>query len=558
MHAPSYRVLIVGAGPVGLTLALGLARQGVRSLVIDRARQAHTEPRATTLWPRTLEILQQLQALDAVRPHAQVHKSLAPFWPGDAAPLFDVSMRHLCGPTSLPVAWTLPQSQTEAGLARTLTEAGASAIRRGHRLLGFERLTQGVRAVIKPDDAAAYALDTDFLVGCDGASSDVRNQLHLALGGAASQQQAFCADVMATPAFGAALARVHQRVLCDAAGATFGHRVSGDLWRVTGMLAAGEVLTEGHLARRCRSLLPKHQQRIARAHAFVLQDRPSSRYVDGRIVLAGDAAHLRSWTGSQGLNLGMHDAHNLAWKLARACDDGKPGDIALLLHAYQSERRLVTSGDMWAQLLTYANGPWTRPLGWSRVSRIAVGSSLALALTKGPLRAWLGAMAGFGGVRYRHSSLLLGHHVLVGAPAPNVRMVNDHGAAQHMLDGLLGHGLLLLFDAGSGAQVLPALRHGLAGIEGVALRRVVPSSHKVGPMCLGDVHNEAYAHWQAKDGMVALVRPDGYIGWVSAMPPTTEEVWTHVRHALGMVPKAMPSHLHKSTRPLSVSRQASA
>jgi hypothetical protein len=68
-------------------------------------------------------------------------------------------------------------------------------------------------------------------------------------------------------------------------------------------------------------------------------------------------------------------------------------------------------------------------------------------------------------------------------------------------------------------------------------------------MCLGDAQGEAFALWQAKDGMVALVRPDGHIGWVSVAPPNTEEVWTHVRHALGMVPRPLPPQQRHQSRP---------
>lgn len=558
MNLSSHRVLIVGAGPVGLALALGLARQGVRSLVLDQSPFVHTEPRATTLWPRTLEILQQWQVLDLLRPHAEALKSLAPFWANDPRPLFDIAVRSLCGPSSQPAAWTLPQAQTEACLRRAVAESGASEIRQGHRLIGFERLNKGVRCAVQPCGGdKAYHVDSEFLVGCDGPHSTVRRQLKLALGGSEGTQNYLYADVRLGKVDSAALSS--PRLIDDALGATFAHRIQGNVWRLTGTLASEGMHAPSQVVARCARILPEASvEEVLRADTFFLQDRKSARYVDGRIILAGDAAHLRSWSGSQGLNLGIHDAHNLAWKLGRACDDAKPGDIALLLHAYQSERRGAMSLDLLAGILKISNRMWTRPLLRTRVGRSAVGQTLQVALMQAAGQAWLGAAVGFRGPQYSHSSLILGNHPLVGAPAPNVRVVNDHGVAQHLLDGLLGHALLILFDAGSGAAVLPALRHGLAGIEGVALRRVVPSSQRVGPMCLGDAQGEAYGLWQAKDGMVALVRPDGHIGWVSTLPPTTEEVWTHVRHALGMVPRALPTEGHRSRRVEAVQQQVSA
>src|ERR1700722_17759419 len=323
-------VLVIGAGPAGLFAALELARHGVRARVVERASQPHRQARATALQPATLEILQRGGCLDRVL-GASVHVSFARvFDPG----LSCVSELALAG-AGCPWEFqcSLPQWRTEQILTDRLTELGG-AVDRGISVVSVTEREDGVLAGLEEAEAA-------WVIGAGGAHSATRASMGEDLAGSTYPGAALVADVRVT----CGLPRDGSALIGCPAGYVFLAPLPGGRWiSFVGDLDGQEAEALGRdpdpaavtaaVGRRIPADLIRVDD-VAWASTFRMQRRLAPRLADSRRFLLGDAGHLSSPFGGEGLNSGLHDGANLAWKLAlEARGRARPG----LLESFAVER----------------------------------------------------------------------------------------------------------------------------------------------------------------------------------------------------------------------------
>ena len=350
MNAPSTRdtdVLIVGAGPTGLVLALWLARLGVRVRVVDKKAEPETTSRAVAVQARTLELYTQLGLAGAVVERGRklvaanlwvAGKHKARFFFGDMG----------AGLSPFPYALVFPQDEHERLLTDRLAELGVEVEHRTE-LLGFEEAAGRVLASLKRPDGVPEACVAVYIAGCDGAHSTVRETLEIGFPGGAYAHLFYVADVEAT---GAAMnGEVH--VALDATDflAVFPLKAEKRA-RLVGTIGEEsehrhETLSWNDVSKRVIEWMPIDVERVNWFSTYRVHHRVADQFRKGRAFLLGDAAHIHSPVGGQGMNTGIGDAVNLAWKLA-AVLHGRAN--ASLLDSYGPERiafarRLVATTD---------------------------------------------------------------------------------------------------------------------------------------------------------------------------------------------------------------------
>jgi 2-polyprenyl-6-methoxyphenol hydroxylase-like FAD-dependent oxidoreductase len=342
MRSEPVDVLVAGAGPTGLTLALQAADHGASVRVVERRRELYRPSRALIVHSRTLEVLRPLGVTDAllasgdVAPSAQLH-----FRAGlvrarlDTFDLPDSAFPHLL---------LIRQADVEAVLAQALSARGID-IEWGAELVdAAARDGHAVATIRGRDDAEAR-----YLVGCDGAGSLVRRAAGMGWAGRAYRQEVVLADLELDGDLEAGV--IHAVPTADGLVFLFacGERAP---WR---LLATRQVDRNGSAGSTgaavqldvLAALLEQAGLRCAIAGApwsarVPLQHRLAGRFRVGPLFVAGDAAHVHSPAGGQGMNTGMQDAANLGWKLAFAARTaGRPARVETLLNSYELERRPV-------------------------------------------------------------------------------------------------------------------------------------------------------------------------------------------------------------------------
>jgi 2-polyprenyl-6-methoxyphenol hydroxylase-like FAD-dependent oxidoreductase len=334
-------VLIVGAGPTGLALATQLRSFGTRFRIIDRQADRVHESRALAVQPRTLEVLTGLGIADTMveRGNRAVRLQMHADARRTEAPLFDMGLDD----TAYPFLLFLSQAETEAILDQHLAQRDVT-IERGVELTGLEQSPGHVTCTLRHPDGSTETIDTDHVVGCDGVHSTVRTRAGITFAGSAYPQTFVLADLDAE---GLDAGAVH--VHLSPAGMLFFFPLAQPApWRLLGMqpdtglgngpgdqhpdLADLQDLADAYTAGRVRLRDPVWTT------FFRLHHRHAISYRSGRVFLAGDAAHVHSPAGAQGMNTGIQDAWNLGWKLALVSNGTANG---ALLDTYQTERQPV-------------------------------------------------------------------------------------------------------------------------------------------------------------------------------------------------------------------------
>jgi 2-polyprenyl-6-methoxyphenol hydroxylase-like FAD-dependent oxidoreductase len=322
-------VLIAGAGPTGLTLALELARRGVRFRLLEAAAGPFEGSRGKGIQPRTLEIFDDLGVIEALLAAGAPYPKFRTHAGGFSLRAGSIgSFRPRTENVPYPNLWMVPQSRTEAILRARLRVLGGE-VEFGNALATFTHSEQGVLATL----GSGETVRADFLVGCDGGRSNVRKVLGLHLVGESIDDKAMVvADVEMEglerrdwhlwP-----FARGGMLGLCPLPGTALFQFMSQASTVAAGLEHAVHKVT-GHRVRR-----------IAWRSTYQPAVRMVDRYRVGRVFLAGDAAHVHPPSGGQGLNTGVQDAYNLGWKLAHVVRGGPQ----TLLDSYQAERLPVAA-----------------------------------------------------------------------------------------------------------------------------------------------------------------------------------------------------------------------
>jgi 2-polyprenyl-6-methoxyphenol hydroxylase-like FAD-dependent oxidoreductase len=394
-------VLIVGAGPTGLVLALWLTKLGVRIEIIDRLAECGTTSRALAVQGRTLEFYHQIGLAQAVM--ARCHKVAALNLWVKSAPAARVPIETMgLEVTPFPNPVIFPQDEHERLLIERLREAGVEIARRVE-LAGFVDDGRQIRATLRregSEETRSYA----YIAGCDGARSKVREVLATGFPGGTYDHLFYVADIEAAgPPMNGEL-----HVDLDEADflAVFPMKDPGHA-RLIGSVRDSAAQDHEHLRfedvrDRAISNLKIEVRRVNWFSTYRVHHRVAQSFRQGRAFLLGDAAHIHSPVGGQGMNTGIGDAVNLAWKLASSLKD--PANESLL-DSYQPERiafarRLVATTDQVFAGVLNPSAParfirtkivpvlvpallrfnWVRRLAFRTVSQIAVnyrGSALS-------------------------------------------------------------------------------------------------------------------------------------------------------------------------------------
>lgn len=506
-------VLVAGAGPTGLTLAAQLAAFGASVRVVDRRAVPGRESRALVVQPRTLEVLRPIGVTQALLDRGDRAARVQLHLDGRdlAMPFPDIEADD----TAYPFLLVLRQAEIEAALMGHLAAQGRS-VEWGTELLSYRGDETGVVGVLRHPSGRTALMRARYLVGCDGADSTVRRQAGVAFRGGEYRRSVLLADIdldgdLADQAAHVFVGRKGVLILVAvgeharwrllvvqpsraAAGATA--PAADDVRAIVQTASGGRIWA----------------RKVAWTALIPLQHRLAATFRSGRAFLAGDAAHVHSPAGAQGMNSGIQDAVNLGWKLALAAQ-GAASEA--LLDTYSAERRPVarvvlalTHALFWIET---ADNPVVRR---ARVVLAPLAVSMALRLAPLPT---LGFRAiGQQWVRYPHGLAAvdglpkLRHGPGAGHRLPDLPLVRDQVPCR-LHEALATPGFHLLLCGPPHRWDLRRLarfqeRYGsLAGV------------HRLGtgplPGQLYDPSGAALARLGASNGAQYLVRPDGHVGY---------------------------------------------
>ena len=315
-------VMIVGAGPVGLTLALGLAQQGIRSLVLEKKARLDEHSRALVVVARTLDVLASYSVADRFLREGCFLEQLTLYDVDRRERALTLSFAEVASATAYPGLLILPQDRLECLLLDHVLATGLCEVRFGHEFASYKEAAGHVQVSFVDQGGVPTTTSVSFLIGCDGAHSTVRRWSGQDLKGATFPVRVFLCDVALADAGRDALS--FPRFQVRPSGLVGALRYQPRHWRLLGTLAAGEseeqAVSQERLSQLVTHLLGPGPFEQIWTGVFSIHQRLASWFRKGRVLLAGDAAHLSSPAGGQGMNSGMQDAHNLAWKLALVLD----------------------------------------------------------------------------------------------------------------------------------------------------------------------------------------------------------------------------------------------
>lgn len=488
-------VLIVGAGPTGLTLACDLARRGIACLVVDKASELFAGSRGKGLQPRTLEVFDDLGLIDAVLdagapfPSFRMYEGTRVRWTRTVYDMLGAPAPERGHGVPYPNVWLLPQWRTDQLLLDRLLELGGR-IELGTELVDFVQDDTAVTATLRRD-GGLQRVRAQYLVGADGGRSFVRKALGVGFAGETFEtERTLIGDVRAT-----GLTGTHCHILTtgDVTERFSLWSMPGtDYYQFVASVAAEEVpeLTLESV----QKILDERSGRsdiqlsdLKWISLYRVNVRMVDRFRVGRVFLAGDAAHVHSSASGQGLNTSIQDAYNLGWKLA-AVLSGAPDD---LLDTYAAERAPVAADVLGLSTrLHHRNFRDVEPERESPdIFQLKVnyrGGPLAVDARRTPRR------------------------VRAGDRAPDAQ----HGAAR-LFDLFRGvHFTLLGFGTDSAGAVAEVVR-----AQGAKVRAQVIAPGAAA--ATADTVGAAFRNYDldpTEPGTLVLVRPDGYIGVIATDP----------------------------------------
>ena len=501
--AETQDVLVVGAGPVGLVTACHLARHGARVRVVDVLEHPNTESRAVAVHARSLEMLAALGTLPQIEARARRIRAIEMTDGRRGTRLARVELDDLA--SRHPYALDLPQPDTEDVLRERLTELGLS-VERGVELQALCQDAEGVQVTLRTPQGQ-QSCGVGWVVGADGAHSTTRKLVGTRLAGSFHGQHFLMADVDVD----SSLSRDTMHMFAHPDGVAAMFPMAGARARVMFLvdtapaqeptLEQAQALADARMTTRVVLSNPRWLTFFEVHHGQVPQ------YRHGRVFLAGDAAHIHSPAGAQGMNTGIQDAANLAWKLALV-STGRAG--AELLDTYHAERHPIGAAVVRATTAMTNVMTGAGPVAVLRdIALFLVGHVHELGRTAATELAELT-------IDYRHSSLSVHHghrhhaSVPAGSHAPDPSGLTRSDSTAVAVEQLLARPGLLLLARTDDRSVVRALQRELGDL-GTAVQVVTSASTADGDI-LVDSQNAIGHDYGLADGGFVLIRPDGYIG----------------------------------------------
>jgi 2-polyprenyl-6-methoxyphenol hydroxylase-like FAD-dependent oxidoreductase len=458
-------VVVVGSGPTGLMLACELALGGANARLLEERTDTPNITRAFAVHARTLELLDARGLAEELLSRGVPVYEVAP--PGGGS----LNLRDL--PTRFGMVLIVPQSGTEKVLQARADELGVEVVR-GAKVVGLSQDADGVTV----ECAGGDSMRADYAVGCDGAHSTVRTQLGIDFVGKQYETHILLADVRLTRGPTDTLTGVTNErgvVLLIPFGDGWFRAIVWDRLREQAPLR--EPVTKEEI-RDSSNRIAGHDYGLTEmrwSSRFLSERRQARHYRKGRVFLAGDAAHVHSPLGGQGMNTGLGDAMNLGWKLAAVVRGSAPG---WLLDSYEAERHPVG-----ASVLQLTDAFNQVVLSRSKVGRVLrsalIGTVTRIPRTRRELAERLSGI----GIAYEHQR---GDDWMVGRRMPDI--VCD------------------------GKRVYDLLRDGkFVLVTAAPLELARP-----------DIVHAVDAHPELPDAV--LVRPDSYVAWASERLPDAVEL----------------------------------
>ncbi|GAB2862582.1 FAD-dependent oxidoreductase [Lentzea nigeriaca] len=480
--SPFIDVLIAGAGPTGTTLAIDLMRRGVNVRIIDKAPHSFEGSRAKGIQPRTLEVFDDLGTIDEVLAGSSDYPRLGIHLGPVAAPWRMFRNRDRTADVPYPNTRLIPQYRTDSVLHDRLEQLGGR-VEYGRELVEFVQDSTSVTTTVT-GDGGTEKITARYLVGAEGGSSAVRSQLGLSfLGTTDEQDRMLIVDAVTT-----GLSRDRWHIWPGVKGRFAGAcpLPHSDLFQWMVRLAPDEDPPEGAETITRRIQAQTHNRNI-QVHDIRWRSvfRPNIRlaeaYRRGRVFLAGDAAHVHTPAGAQGLNTGIQDSYNLGWKLGQVL----AGADAQLLESYEAERLPIAAGVLGLSTQKYEGIAKLDP---SSLRRGKDEQQLSLTYYGGPLAP----------TNCDRTTTLQ-----VGDRAPDAELLDTNGASVHLFDAFRGPHFTVIAYGRDATVASEELDWPTAGAP---LRRVVVDADA----------GEDFRHiYGIKGDTLLLIRPDGYIGHIA-------------------------------------------
>jgi 2-polyprenyl-6-methoxyphenol hydroxylase-like FAD-dependent oxidoreductase len=471
-------VLIAGAGPTGLTLACELARRGVPFRIIEAAPGPQPGSRGKGIQPRTLEVFDDLGIVDRVIANGRLAMPIRSTGPDGQVRMSGTETLGDRPDIPYPASLITPEWRIEEALRLRLAEFGG-AVEFGTTLSSFEQSDAGVTAVVLKD-GAAETITAQWLVGCDGGHSVVRKQAGIAFDGETRDAVRMAIADVAVDGLDRDAWHMWRH---DEGLVTLCPLPSTDLFQYQASIAPGQDPDLG--VANLQAILQRRSGRTdIRLHdpewtsLWRANIRIVDRYREGRVFLAGDAAHIHSPAGGQGMNTGIQDAHNLGWKLAAAA--ASPA----LLDTYDAERRPIGAG-----VLALSN---------ARLEQAVETKSIPVRRDATTMQLDIG---------YRGSVLARDDRdetasLRAGDRAPDATKLMTVDGERRLFDLTRGgHFTLLCFGT------VPVLEDGPQTFQVVG--------HPTGPGEIAGTDGQLARAYGATDHTLVLIRPDGYIALIS-------------------------------------------
>jgi 3-(3-hydroxy-phenyl)propionate hydroxylase len=514
-------VAILGAGPVGLTIANYLSKQGIKVILIEQLDQLIDYPRAIGIDDESLRTIQSLGLVDEVLPHTTPNHAMRFLTPkgrcfADIQPMtreFGFSRRN-----------AFIQPQVDQVLLQGLQQYDTTQVLFSRHLTEFNQDANGVTLNIQTQDQQQEVIHAQYLIACDGGNSIIRRTLNIAFDGKTAPNQWIVIDLENDP-----LATPHIYLCCDPVRPYVSAALPHGIRRFEFMVMPNETQEELSKPENINKLLSKvlpntENIEVIRQRVYTHNARIADKFRVERILLAGDAAHIMPVWQGQGYNSGMRDAFNLAWKIALVVQ-GKAG--ADLLDSYQIERK--DHAQAMIDLSVMAGHVLAPPKKWQGFVRD--GISYVLNYIK-PIQQYLLEMR-FKPMPKYHDGILINHNhpqSPVGKMfiQPNVQLESGE---QVLLDDVIGNNFAILawgVDPKWGLDAHTMQQWQNLGVKFIQVLPAIQLRNEKrqtfeGVMTVGEIGTDIRTWFGQTDQSIVVLRPDRFVAAL-AIPQTLNKI----------------------------------